>query len=56
MPVQIDELSAEVAPSAPESAPAPPARPGDSPPEAEWPRQHDLLARLEARAARIRAD
>ncbi len=56
MPVQIDEITAEVVPAADASAPAP-ASPENSPsPEAELRRQRDLLGRLEARALRVCAD
>jgi hypothetical protein len=56
MPVQIDEVSAEVEPMRPEQSAAPSQRPRESSPETEL-RQHlDLLARLEIRAARVRAD
>lgn len=56
MPVQIDEITAEVAPSASESAPAPSSRASESSPETELRRQRALLAQLEVRAARVRAD
>jgi hypothetical protein len=55
MPLQIDEVSAEV--ERPET-PAPPPSGGSNQSEAvtEFRRQRDLLARLETRAARLRAD
>lgn len=56
MPVQIDEITAEVAPAASESAPAPSAPASASPPEAELRKQRDAIARLEARALRVFAD
>jgi hypothetical protein len=56
MPVQIDEISAEVAPAANESAPTPSAAGGPPSPEIELRQQRDLIARLEARAMRIHAD
>jgi hypothetical protein len=56
MPVQIDEVSAEVEPMRPEQTAATSPRPGESTPEAELRQQLDLLVRLEVRAARVRAD
>ena len=57
MAVQIDEVTAEIdsppaAPAADRNASAPPS----PSPEIELRKQRDLLARLEIRAARVRAD
>jgi hypothetical protein len=55
MPVTIDEISAEV--ERPETPAAPALRQsGENQPETELRRQCDLLARIERRAARLRAD
>ena len=54
MPLSIDEVSAEVEP--PETPAPAPAAAGESQPEAEFRRQCELLARVERRAARLRAD
>jgi hypothetical protein len=55
MSVTIDEISAEVERAETPAAPGP--RPsGESQPEAELRRQCDLFARIECRAARLRAD
>jgi hypothetical protein len=56
MAVQIDEITAEIEPSRAEATPAAPARASETSPETEMRRQGDLLARLETRAARVRAD
>ena len=56
MPVTIDEITAEIEPR-PEPAPTNEPRSGrPSSPELELQKQRDLLARLEVRAARVRAD
>jgi len=55
MPLQIDEVSAEV--ERPETpAPPPSSEPGSDQPQMQFRRQCDLLARVETRAARLRAD
>jgi hypothetical protein len=55
MSITIDEISAEV--ERPETPAAPALREsGENQPEAQLRRQCDLLARLERRAARLRAD
>ena len=56
MAVQIDEVTAEIEPSRAEPTPATPARSSETSPETELRKQRELLARLEARAARVRAD
>lgn len=56
MPVQIDEITAEVAPAASESAPAPSAESTPAAPEVQLRQQRDAMSRLEARALRIFAD
>jgi hypothetical protein len=55
MSLTIDEVSAEV--ERPETPAAPPeGGPGETPAEKEFRRQCDLLARVEIRAARLRAN
>ena len=56
MPVQIDEITAEVAPLPTGAASPNPAQSTETSPEIELRRQHDLLWRLEERAARVAAD
>ena len=56
MPITIDEVTAEVVPAPPTGAPASPGAAAPAAPEAELRHQGDVLARLEQRAARLRAD
>jgi hypothetical protein len=56
MPVQIDEVTAEIEPAPANPAPAPPGSTAPPSPETELRKQRDLLARLAARAARVCAD
>jgi hypothetical protein len=56
MPVQIDEMTAEVEPAPAAPAPPPPNPAAPPSPETELCKQRDLLARLDLRAARVRAD
>ena len=56
MPVQIDEISAEIEPSRPELAPPPPHSAPETSPATALRRERELLARLEVRAARVFAD
>lgn len=56
MPVQIDEISAEVAPAPGSSPPAESATANPMSSEIQLRRQREAMARLEVRAARLHAD
>jgi hypothetical protein len=56
MPVQIDEITAQVDPAPAAQTPAPTNSPAPASLETELRRQRELLARLEVRAARVAAD
>jgi hypothetical protein len=56
MPVTIDEIDAEIEPAPTQGATPAPNEKSAPQPEAEVRRECDLLARIAARAARLRAD
>jgi hypothetical protein len=56
MPVAIDEVTAEVEPLRPEPATRGTGSAPEGSPEVQLRRQCDMHARLECRAARVRAD
>ena len=56
MPVSIDEVTAEVEPRVPRERGTTASRPEENSPEREMRKLQEILARAEARAARICAD